>query len=59
MVYGKLLAELRGHYGPVNWIEWFRDGRGFVSAGEEGIVRVYRFDNLYFTDEKFEHTNHF
>jgi len=53
MIFSKNVAELRGHYGPINWIEWFKDGRGFVSAGEEGIVRVYRFDESYNIDEKF------
>jgi hypothetical protein len=44
---------LRGHFGPVNWLEWFKDGSGFVSAGSEGIIRVYRFDQAYFEEERF------
>ena len=51
MVSNKLLSQIRGHYGPCNWLEWYKDGSGFVSAGEEGIVRVFRFDVSYFEDE--------
>lgn len=51
MISNKMLSQIRGHYGPVNWLEWYKDGCGFVSAGEEGIVRVFRFDASYFEDE--------
>lgn len=48
------ISQLTGHYGPVNYLDWYGDGAGFVSAGEEGIVRVYRFDKSYFSDPKFK-----
>jgi WD40 repeat protein len=53
IINSKTLSELRGHFGPVNWLEWFKDGSGFVSAGSEGIIRVYRFDQAYFEEERF------
>lgn len=37
------IGKLEGHFGPINWIQYHNDGRGFVTAGEEGIVRIYRF----------------
>ena len=46
------LSKMLGHYGPVNYLDWYKDGKGFISAGEEGIVRIYRFDQSYFTDPK-------
>ena len=48
------MSQLTGHYGPVNYLDWYGDGAGFVSAGEEGIVRVYRFDKSYFSDPQFK-----
>lgn len=48
------MSQLTGHYGPVNYLDWYGDGAGFVSAGEEGIVRVFRFDKSYFTDKNFK-----
>jgi hypothetical protein len=51
---GNKMSQLTGHYGPVNYLDWYGDGAGFVSAGEEGIVRVYRFDKSYFIDPQFK-----
>ena len=51
---GKKMSQLTGHYGPVNYLDWYSDGAGFISAGEEGIVRAYRFDKSYFNDPQFK-----
>ena len=48
------LCELGGSYGNVNWITLFKDGSGFVTAGEEAIARIYRFDQAYFKDPIFQ-----
>jgi translation initiation factor 3 subunit I len=48
------LFELGGTYGNVNWITLFKDGSGFVTAGEEAIARIYRFDQSYFEDPIFQ-----
>ena len=48
------MSELTGHYGPVNSLSWYCDGSGFVSAGEEGMVRVFRFDRSYYEKEVFK-----
>jgi translation initiation factor 3 subunit I len=56
-IHGNVLSRLGGHYGPINWIHVFPDGSGIVTAGEESIVRIYRFDKSYFTDPVFSHTN--
>ena len=54
LVHGSQVTTVSGHYGPINWIECCPDGSGFVSAGEESIVRYYRFDKSYFESEKYE-----
>lgn len=48
MVYEEEIGTVKGHFGPMNAIAWFRDGRGFVTGGEDGYVRVHYFDNDYF-----------
>ena len=53
-IHGSRVAQLSGHYGPINWIEICPDGAGFVSAGEEAIVRYYRFDKKYFDSPEFD-----
>lgn len=54
MVYEEEIGTVKGHFGPLNCLAWFRDGRGFVSGGEDGYVRVHHFDNDYFTKKPFE-----
>lgn len=44
------IGTIKGAYGNINWILMFKDGSGFVTAGEEGIVRVYRFDESYYAE---------
>lgn len=56
-IHGNVLSRLGGHYGPINWIHVFADGTGIVTAGEESIVRIYRFDKKYLSDPIFSHTN--
>lgn len=54
MVYEEEIGSIKGHFGPMNTIAWFRDGRGFVTGGEDGYVRCHHFDNDYFTKKPFE-----
>lgn len=54
MVYEEEIGQVKGHFGPCNCLAWFRDGRGFVTGGEDGYVRVHHFDNDYFTKKPFE-----
>ena len=41
------IGRIPGHYGPVNTLVFYPDGKGFVSGGEEGIIRLFRFDEKY------------
>jgi translation initiation factor 3 subunit I len=54
MVYGEEIGTVKGHFGPMNTLAWRRDGKGFVTGGEDGYVRVHVFDNEYWTSKKFE-----
>lgn len=53
MMYEEELGFIEGHFGPVNIVTFFKDGRGFISGGEEGIVRVFRFDTSYWENEQY------
>lgn len=53
-MYEEEIGTISGHFGPVNSIAFFKDGRGFVSGGEEGITRIFRFDKSYFENKVFE-----
>jgi translation initiation factor 3 subunit I len=54
LIFEEEIGTVKGHFGPLNCLAWFRDGRGFVTGGEDGYVRVHHFDNDYFTKKVFE-----
>mmetsp|Transcript_111230 Transcript_111230/g.300016 ORF Transcript_111230/g.300016 Transcript_111230/m.300016 type:complete len:338 (-) Transcript_111230:212-1225(-) len=54
MVFGEEIGSVKGHFGPMNTLAWRRDGKGFVTGGEDGYVRVHHWDKDYFTSKKFE-----
>ncbi|EAR96935.1 eukaryotic translation initiation factor 3 subunit I (macronuclear) [Tetrahymena thermophila SB210] len=54
IMYGEDLGTISGCFGPINHLVFQPDGRGFVSAGEEGIIRCYRFDGTYWESETFQ-----
>jgi translation initiation factor 3 subunit I len=54
VMYETELGSIPGHFSPINSVEFFPDGRGFISGSEEGITKVFRFDDTYWDDAKFE-----
>ncbi len=50
LIHQEEIGKIAGHFGPVNALAFYPDGRGFVSGGEEGIIRLFRFDKKYFDD---------
>jgi translation initiation factor 3 subunit I len=54
MIFEEEIGSVKGHFGPMNCLAWFRDGRGFVTGGEDGYVRCHHFDNDYFTKKVFD-----
>ncbi|OIR59186.1 MAG: translation initiation factor eIF3 subunit 2 [Amphiamblys sp. WSBS2006] len=41
--------EMGGHFGPVNTLQYHPAGLGYASGGEDGCVRVFFFDENYFS----------
>ncbi len=54
IVYEDEIGRIAGHFGPVNTLNFYPDGRGFVSGGEEGVIRLFRFPEKYFSDPAFD-----
>eukprot|EP01013_Petalomonas_cantuscygni_P014330 TRINITY_DN2936_c0_g1_i1.p1 TRINITY_DN2936_c0_g1~~TRINITY_DN2936_c0_g1_i1.p1 ORF type:complete len:349 (+),score=81.08 TRINITY_DN2936_c0_g1_i1:100-1146(+) len=48
VVYNKEpIGTLGGHFSPVNSVQYHPQGLGFVTAGEDGFIRMYDFDDEY------------
>jgi len=54
LVFEEEFGRVKGHFGPINSIQFHPDGRGYASGGEDGYVRVHEFDDAYF-DFKFDY----
>ena len=51
IIFSEQLAEVHGHFGPVNSIDFSPDGFAFASGGEDGYVHYHRFPPEYFTND--------
>lgn len=51
MANSKKISSLGGSIGRINWLSIFPDGSGLITANEEGLARIYRFDKSYYRDE--------
>lgn len=48
MVYGEEIGRVKGHFGPINTLAFYPNGKGYASGGEDGYVRLHHFDPSYF-----------
>ncbi|PSC70882.1 eukaryotic translation initiation factor 3 subunit I-like [Micractinium conductrix] len=48
-VFAEEIANVRGHFSPINSVAFSPDGTSFVTGAEEGNVRLHHFDADYFT----------
>ncbi|EAN94173.1 putative eukaryotic translation initiation factor 3 subunit 2 [Trypanosoma cruzi] len=46
-VHEKQLGQVRCHFGTINAVSFFPDGRGFASGAFDGLVKLHRFDENY------------
>jgi translation initiation factor 3 subunit I len=51
-IFEEEIANVRGHFGPINAVAFSPDGTMFVSGGEEGYVRLHHLDAAYFETGK-------
>lgn len=42
------IGRIKGHFGPINTLTYSPDGRGYVSGGEDGYIRLHVFDPDYY-----------
>jgi translation initiation factor 3 subunit I len=51
MVYQDYLGSVKGHFGPINSLQFCPDGKSYASGSEDGYVRLHHFDKNYFTNK--------
>jgi len=54
LIFEEEFGRVKGHFGPINSVQFHPDGKGYASGGEDGYVRVHQFDEAYF-DFKIDH----
>jgi translation initiation factor 3 subunit I len=52
-LYQEMFGSVRGHFGPLNFVEFSPSGKSFTTGGEDGYVRIHHFDPDYFVTEFF------
>jgi translation initiation factor 3 subunit I len=48
LVFEDEIGRVKGHFGPINTLAFHPRGDGYASGGEDGYVRVHKFDQDYF-----------
>jgi len=51
MVFEEKIGSVKGHFGPINTLAFHPNGKGYVSGGEDGYIRIHKFDPSYFEFE--------
>jgi len=46
-VFGDELGSVRGHFGPINTLDFSYDGYSFASGAEDGYVRIHNLPSTY------------
>lgn len=52
LVFEEEFARVKGHFGPINSLEFHPNGDSYASGGEDGFIRVQQFDKSYFDFDK-------
>lgn len=53
LIFEEEFGRVKDHFGPINTVAFHPDGKSYSSGGEDGFLRVHRFDPQYF-DFEFE-----
>lgn len=51
---GVEIGKISTHFGPINSMEFLKDGKGYVTGSEDSYVTIVRFDQSYYDNPKFE-----
>jgi len=47
LVFEEEFGRVKGHFGPINSLEFHPSGESYASGGEDGFIRVHYFDKSY------------
>jgi len=50
-IFGEEIGRVKGHFGPINTLDFHPNGKQYCSGGEDGYVRMHNFDPSYFEFE--------
>lgn len=48
LIFEEEFGRVKGHFGPINTVQFQPDGLGYASGGEDGYIRLQTFDPTYF-----------
>jgi translation initiation factor 3 subunit I len=48
MIFEEEIGRVKGHFGPINSLEFHPDGKSYSSGGEDGYIRSHVFDKSYY-----------
>lgn len=51
LIFEEEFGRVKDHFGPINSVSFHPDGKSYSSGGEDGFLRVHRFDPQYFEFE--------
>lgn len=47
MIFEEEIGRIKGHFGPINTIDFHPSGRSYASGAEDGFIRIHHFDEDY------------
>lgn len=50
-IFEEEIGRVKGHFGPINTIDFHPDGRSYATGAEDGFVRINHLDDSYFMFE--------
>jgi len=47
MIFEEEIGRVKGHFGPINTLEFHPSGKSYASGSEDGFIRIHHFDEDY------------